>query len=168
MTRRGIAAVGGLVVVACALVAVGVWIGGRVADGDHGSRLPGERRDFLFQVLGVHTPNQGGQTINLYFHYRYDDGITEHDIPDYLRLRKAALDYLATTDLSKNPYWETLNRHICTQLAHDFPIQAISCELQAIGNENPGAFFEPGYHASVQTIGDIEPLAVLGPSVQPR
>ncbi|MFJ4967141.1 hypothetical protein ACIP6P_32700, partial [Streptomyces sp. NPDC088729] len=29
------------------------------------------KRDFFFQVAGYRTRNQGSQTINLYFHYRY-------------------------------------------------------------------------------------------------
>jgi hypothetical protein len=163
--RRLIVTVVGLVALASAFLAAGVFVGAhtdsRSVARDH------ESRDFMFQVIGLRTPNQGGQTINLFFHYRYNSGIAEHDIPDYLSLRKAALDYLATVDTAKNPYWETLNQHMCTQLRSTFPVEAISCELQAYGNDTPGPNYEPGYHASIDTIGDIEALAVPGPPATP-
>jgi hypothetical protein len=85
-----------------------------------------ERRDFLFQVLGVHTPNQGGQTVNLLIYYRYNTDITERDLPNYLHLRAAAIGYLTTGDFSGNPYWETVNQHLCAELRNRFPVQAIS------------------------------------------
>jgi len=122
-----------------------------------------ERRDFTFQVIGYKTPNQGGQVLNMYFHYRYDDGIATSDIPNYVDLRDQALNYLDTVDLSQNPYWETLNQTICDDLHAKFPIQAISCQLQAYPDDRPGLPYEPGYHGSTDTIGDIEPLAVPGP-----
>jgi hypothetical protein len=114
----------------------------------------------MFRVTGVNTHNQGGHTLNLYFHYRYNDGIADHDIPDYTKIRKDALDYLSSTDLSKNPYWEVLNHHLCAQLKASYPIQAISCELQVVGVENPPPHDAPGYRASTETIGNIDPLAV--------
>ncbi|HEX4356358.1 MAG TPA: hypothetical protein VH141_02475 [Pseudonocardia sp.] len=162
--RRRIVMVAGLVVLAVALVAVGWLVGARTA-GPAAARADANQqsRDFLFQVIALRTPNQGGQTINLFFHYRYNSGIAEHDIPNYLDMRKSALHYLDTVDLSKNPYWETLNHQMCGQLKSGFPLEAISCEMQAYGNEVPGPNYEPGYHASVETFSDIEPLAVLGP-----
>jgi hypothetical protein len=120
-------------------------------------------RDFMFQVIGVKTHNQGGHTLNLFFHYRYDEGITDKDIPDYTQVRKQALDYLNSVDVSTNPYWEVLNHHLCTQIKTSFPIQAISCDLQVVGVENPPPHDEPGYRSSIETIGDIEPLVVPGP-----
>jgi hypothetical protein len=119
-----------------------------------------ERRDFLFQVLGVHTPNQGGQTLNLLVYYRYNTGIAERDLANYLHLRTAAIDYLTTGDFSGNPYWETVNRHLCAELKNRFPVQAISCALQIAGVDAPGPRYEPGYHASIETLGDIAPLVV--------
>ena len=163
--RRRVVMVVGLVVLAVALLAAGWLVGARTA----AARADGNQqgRDFLFQVIALKTPNQGGQTLNLFFHYRYNSGIAERDIPNYLDMRKMALDYLATTDLSKNPYWETLNHQLCGQLKNSFPVEAISCELQAYGNEIPGPDYEPGSHASIETFGDIEPLAVLGPLNSP-
>ena len=37
----------------------------------------GERREFMFQVMNYQTANQGGQIINLYFHYRYQSQTTD-------------------------------------------------------------------------------------------
>ena len=65
-------------------------------------------------------------------------------------------------DTSENPYWETLNQELCGQLKSDYPIQAISCQLQVYPNESPGLAYEPGYHGSTHTIGDIEALALPG------
>jgi hypothetical protein len=166
--RRRVVMVVGLVVLAVALLAAGFLAGARTAS-PAGARADGtgQSRDFMFQVIALKTPNQGGQTVNLFFHYRYNGGIAERDIPNYLDMRKMALNYLATADVSKNPYWETLNHQLCGQLKDGFPIEAISCELQVAGNEVPGPHFEPGYHASTETFGDIEPLAVLGPLNNP-
>ena len=166
--RRRVVMVVGLVVLAVALLAVGFLVGARNAS-PAGARADGtgQSRDFMFQVIALKTPNQGGQTVNLFFHYRYNVGIAERDIPNYLDMRKMAVNYLATVDVSKNPYWETLNHQLCGQLKDRFPIDAISCELQVAGNEVPGPHFEPGYHASTETFGDIEPLAVLGPLNNP-
>ncbi|RPK55800.1 hypothetical protein EES43_25510 [Streptomyces sp. ADI96-02] len=123
------------------------------------------KRDFFFQVAGYRTRNQGSQTINLYFHYRYNEGITDADIPNYIDLRTKALKYLDGINTSKNPYWEVLVKPMCTQLKKGFPIEAISCQMQVLPDNRPGVPFEPGYHSAIYTIGDMEPLAVPGPTV---
>src|SRR5882762_5243763 len=112
--RRRVVMVVGLVVLAVALLAVGFLVGARTAS-PAGARADGtgQSRDFMFQVIALKTPNQGGQTVNLFFHYRYNVGIAERDIPNYLDMRKMAVNYLATVDVSKNPYWETLNHQLC-------------------------------------------------------
>ncbi|ORB13202.1 hypothetical protein [Mycobacterium noviomagense] len=102
--------------------------------------------------------------MNLYFHYRYNDGIADDQIPDYTKLRRQALDYLDTADVSRNPYWEVLNHHLCIQLKNNFPLQGISCVMQVVGVENSGPHDEPGYRSSIETIGDIEPLVIAGPA----
>jgi hypothetical protein len=178
-TRRLIVAVLGLIVLAGAFLTGGILIGERTASGanvtasganptasvDNRAAGPDQpSRDFMFQVIGVKTANQGGHTLNLFFHYRYPSGIADNDIPDYTRLRTAALDHLAAVDAAKNPYWEVLNNQLCARLKNGFPIQAITCELQVVGSENPGPHDEPGYRASIETIGDIEPLDVPGPA----
>lgn len=170
MSRRALAAtVAGVILFGAALLAVGFHLGnatartaGRAADG-----TGTERRDFMFQVIDLPSRNQGGHPLNLYFHYRYTDGIAVADIPDYRELRKTAVAYLDTVDVSHNPYWETLNQHLCAQLKNSFPIEAITCELQVPGTDTPGPHYEPGYHASVETIGDIDPLAIPGPPAHP-
>ena len=163
-TRRLILAALGLVVLAGAFLAGGILIGERTAGvGDRAAGRGQPTRDFMFQVIGVKTANQGVHTLNLFFHYRYASGIADRDIPDYTRLRTTALDSLAAVDAAKSPYWEVVNSQLCAQLKNGFPIQAISCELQVVGSEDPGPHDEPGYRASIETIGAIEPLAVLGP-----
>jgi len=161
---RLIGAVLGLIVLAGAFLAGGILIGERTTGVDNGAAGRDQpSRDFMFQVIGVKTANQGGHTLNLFFHYRYPSEIADVDIPDYTRLRTTALDSLAAVDVSKNPYWEVVNNQLCTRLKNGFPIQAITCELQVVGVENPGPNDEPGYRASIETIGAIEPLDVPGP-----
>ncbi|OEO33319.1 hypothetical protein VW23_000025 [Devosia insulae DS-56] len=121
------------------------------------------KREFLFEVRGYKTQNQGEQTMNMYFHYRYNSGIAEADIPNYEDLRSQALKFMDAVDPAKNPYWETLNQELCTQLKDGFPIEAITCQLLVYPDNRPGLPYEPGYHGSIHTIGDIEPLAILSP-----
>jgi hypothetical protein len=35
--------------------------------------------------------------------------------------------------------------------------------LQVVGSKDPGPHDEPGYRASIETIGDIDPLDIPGP-----
>ncbi len=128
---------------------------------------PEVKRDFMFQINGYRTQNQGGQTLNMYFHYRYDAGIATSEIPNYEDLRAEVLEFMDDVDASQNPYWETLNERICTELAQDFPIQAISCQLQVYPDYRRGLPYEPGFHTSIHTIGAIQPLAIPGP-IGPR
>lgn len=125
------------------------------------------KRDFMFQVAGYETANQGGQTMNIFVHYRYNQGIATEDIPNYIDLRTQVLEFLDNVDASQNPYWETLNQQICTQLEHGFPLEAISCQLQVLSDDRPGLPYEPGFHTTIHTIGDIEPLAIPGPIGSP-
>ncbi len=121
----------------------------------------------MFQINGYRTENQGGQKLNMYFHYRYDAGIATSDIPNYEDLRSEVLEFMGDVDASKNPYWETLNEELCTELASDYPIRAISCQLQVYPDYRPGLPYEPGFHTSIHTIGAIEPLAITGP-IEPQ
>ncbi len=121
------------------------------------------KRDFMFQINGYRTQNQGGQRLNMYFHYRYDAGIATSEIPNYEDLRAEVLEFMDDVDAAQNPYWETLNERLCTELASDFPIRAISCQLQVYPDYRRGLPYEPGFHTSIHTIGAIEPLAIPGP-----
>lgn len=164
-TRHLVAAAAGLIVIAVVLLIAGIAIGVYMNQAKSSAVAQDRtRRDFMFQVVGLKTANQGGHTINLFFHYRYNSGITDSEIPDYTKLRQQALDYLSIVDVSANPYWEVLNNHLCTRLKNDYPLQAISCVMQVVGIENPAPGDEPGYRSSIETIGDIEPLVVAGPA----
>lgn len=125
------------------------------------------KRDFMFQIAGYETENQGGQTLNIFVHYRYNAGIATEDIPNYVDLRTQMLEFLENVDSSLNPYWETLNQQICSQLKNNFPLEAISCQLQVLSDDRPGLPYEPGFHTSIHTIGDIAPLAIPGPIGSP-
>jgi hypothetical protein len=111
------------------------------------------KRDFMFQINGFEAE---GQRLNMYFHYRYDQGITTNDIPDFRDLRTDAINYM-NNNASEGVYWETLSKGVCSKLKAKYPIEAISCQLQIY----PGR--DPGFSSSIHTIGDIEPLAIPGP-----
>lgn len=157
--RRIVFIVLGLVILA------GVFAGGLFVGSNTTSEAShAHTRDFMFEVRNLPVRNQGGHIANLFFHYRYNAGIADSDLPDYLAMRQKAIDYLNTVDISSSPYWETLNRHLCTELKDGFPVQAISCEMQLVGLDTPGPHYTPGYHSSVETLGDIEALSVPGPT----
>lgn len=111
------------------------------------------KRDFMFQVDGFEAE---GQTLNMFFHYRYEPGIATSEIPDFRSLRTDATNYM-NANAAEGVYWETLSRGVCTLLKKKYPIEAISCQLQIY----PGR--DPGFSSSTHTIGPIEPLAVPGP-----
>lgn len=146
--------------VAAGLFAAGLAVGGAWSGADE------PRREFLFEIADLPTKNQGGNVLNLFFHVRYDEGLAEQDLPDYRKLRDDAIGYLESADLSGNPYWETLNHGLCAQLMDRYPLDAISCQLQVVGEPElgPRGF---GYRSSVETLGDIDPLRVPGPSGTP-
>jgi len=146
-----------LLIVALLIVAVGLWHH-HITDKHWSKKVPTVSRDFMFQVDNFYTKNQGGQTLTMYFHYRYNDGIQTADIPDYRDLRTEAIHYMNTIDTSQNPYWETLTKNVCEDLKNKFPIEAISCQFQVAGDDRAGLPNEPGIHSSITTIGDITPL----------
>lgn len=161
-TRHLVAAAVALIVLVGASVTAGIAIGTNMARAPSSPASPEPSRGFMFQVVGVQTSLQGGHTLNLFLHYRYNRGITDREIPDYRKLRQRALDYLKTADVPTDIYWEVLNHHLCDHLKSNYPLEAISCEMQVAAGENglqPGA---APYRASVETIGDIEPLAIPG------
>lgn len=139
----------------------GLTMGGTLPIGQ--ASPTGDKWDFMFQVDGYQTANQGGHMLNLYFNYRYNTGIADADLPDYLELRNVALDYLDRVDPAEGKYWEVLDRDICTQLAAGFPVEAISCQIQVF----PTAGGPPGIRSVTYTIGDIAPLAIAGPVFTP-
>jgi len=124
----------------------------------------GNKLDFMFQVDGYQTANQGGHTLNLYFSYRYDQRIADADIPDYNALRRVVLTYLDQVDPSKGLYWEILVRDYCSLLAAGFPIEAISCQMQVFPGVGDG--FQ-AIRSTTYTIGDIPALAIPGPVFTP-
>jgi hypothetical protein len=124
---------------------------------------PAPRVDFMFQVLGYHTANQGNQTINFYLHYRYRSGLPTAKYPNYLKVRGTLLSYMKQINPKLNLFWEVLNTRICSRILHRFPLQAISCQFQVYPDNRPGLPYEPGYHSSVVTYGHIEALTIPGP-----
>lgn len=154
-------------VIALLTLAAASFYGGVLFTNQGRAQNDAAKRDFMFQIAGYQTENQGGQTLNIFVHYRYNPGIATEDIPNYVDLRTQMLEFLEDVDSSLNPYWETLNQQICSQLKSNFPLEAISCQLQVLSDDRPGLPYEPGFHTSIHTIGDIDPLAVPGPIGSP-
>lgn len=121
------------------------------------------KRGFMFQVDRCDTQNHGGQTPNTYVHYRCDDSIADTDIPNSIDLRTRTVAFMDSVDAVPNPYCETLNQQLCGQRHDSFPVEVISGQLPVCPDERTGTPVEPGLHSSIDTIGDIEPLAVVRP-----
>lgn len=152
---RTLAVITGLAVA----LAAGVLIGRVTAGGtDHAAK-----REFMFQINSLQSPNQHGHELNFFARYRYNADLAESELPNYLHLREVVIDRLTNGDFASNPFWETVNRNLCNELKAGFPITAITCELQTPGVDVRGNRYQPGWHSSIHTIGDIEPLAVPGP-----
>lgn len=141
-----------------AVLAVAVVLGPSAAGASSGhasrdaTRAPTE--DFMFQVMHVHTADQGGDTFNFYLRYRYRTGLPSARFPNFLDIRRMLLRYMAP---KRTAYIEVLNTRICTQIKNRFALQAISCQFQAYHGE------DPGYRSSIVTIGNIQPLAIPRP-----
>lgn len=158
---RGTVLAGAIAVLGALPLVAGLAMGSNLPIGQASPTV--DKWDFMIQIDGYQTANQGGHTLNLYLNYRYNQGIADTDIPDYRALRNIALAYLDRVDPSKGLKWEILDRDICTQLAAGFPIEAISCQMQVF----PGRDGNPGIRSTTYTIGDIAPLAIPGPVIAP-
>jgi hypothetical protein len=141
-----------------AALTVAVVLGPSVAgaSSSHASRAAtrAAKEDFMFQVMHVHTADQGGDTFNFYLRYRYRAGLPTARYPNFVSIRRMLLRYMAP---KRTAYIEVLNTRICTQIKNRFPLQAISCQFQA----HHGV--DPGYRSSIVTIGNIQPLAIPAP-----
>jgi hypothetical protein len=153
-----------LVVGVAAAVIVAAVIGIAIEEQSAGdSATSANRSEFTFQQTGYQLKSRPDQTSNLYFKYRYNDDLPDADIPDYRKLRTEALNYLDGADGSQ--HLEVLNKGMCNKLKADFPVEAISCQLQALPKEAgvaPETGLQRNTFSAVYTIGDIAPLDVAG------
>ncbi|MCG8476137.1 MAG: hypothetical protein MI784_11770 [Cytophagales bacterium] len=123
------------------------------------------KQDFIYQILNRKTQRQGGQQVSVFVKYRYDDELLESNtFPDYRKMRAISLHYLQpSADYPASAQWEVLSRAMARELMGKFPIKGISVQWQVFPNEHPkkGSPYEPGFHGSVFTMGNIEPLDLL-------
>lgn len=126
------------------------------------AHVPDVRQEFVFQILDVETARQHGRRLNVFVKYRYHDELPSSEYPDYRVIRSAVLDFIEVRP-SQPPleYWEILNGDLVRHLYATFPLSAITCQIQ-VRPDPDHAFKEPGFHASVATIGDIAPLDYRG------
>lgn len=124
---------------------------------------PRVHQEFMFQVVDLETPRQYGQTVNLYIKYRYRDDLPSSQYPDYRKVRDSALAFIKIRP--EDPaleYWEILNGHLVQHLYDSFPFSGVTSQMQVHPSHNE-KLDEPGYHASIATVGDIIPLDYRGP-----
>lgn len=75
------------------------------------------------------------------------------------KLREIAIKYLEPTEtLQVNTFWEVIAAKIAEDLISKYPISGISTQILAYPNEN-GSIYEPGFHGSIYTVGDVIPLS---------
>lgn len=121
-------------------------------------KIPVEKNYFQFEVANYHTTRQRGQTLNLYVRYAYKENLDTSLYPDYRKLRDQAMKYLEpTAKYPANVYWEILATQLGNDLMRNYPLSAISVQMEVL--DNP-AGNEPGTHGPVYTLGDISPLDV--------
>jgi hypothetical protein len=135
-------------------VVLGPSVAGASSSRPSPSSVGSPKEDFMFQVMHVHTADQGGDTFNFYLRYRYRAGLPSARYPNFLNIRRMLLRYMAP---KRTQYVEVLNTHICTRIKNHFPLQAISCQFQVYNG------VDPGYRSSIVTIGNIQPLAIPAP-----
>lgn len=149
------------------VLTAGVILGATAASGSSpraaGASASAPQEEFMFEVPHYHTALQGGQTINFYLRYRYLRGLPTAQYPNYLDIRRMLLTYMAHVNPDLKLFWEIHNTRICTKIKRSFPLQAISCQFQVYPDNRPGPAYQPGFHSSIVTIGNIEPLAQPGP-----
>ena len=125
------------------------------------SSIPRERNYFQFEVANYHTERQSGQTLNLYIRFAYKEGLDPSKYVDYRTMRDQAMKYLEPNEkFPTNVYWEIIATDMARQLLKNYPLEAISVQMEVL--DNP-AGNEPGNHGPVVTIGDIAPLDVHHP-----
>jgi hypothetical protein len=118
--------------------------------------------EFMFQVLDVDTPRQEGQVVDLFVKYRYARGLATADYPDYREVRQRVLDFIKIRPEEPGmEYWEVLDRDLVRQLQKSFPFSGVSVQLRVHPSERPG-LSEPGIHAAIATVGDVEPVSCQG------
>lgn len=115
---------------------------------------------FQFKIACYHTTRQSGQTINVYVRYAYKTGIKDHEYPDYRLLRDRVMNYMEPSEnFPEATFWEILARSMAEELMKDYPLAAVSVQLEVLDNPSPDAY-EPGDHGPTYTIGDIPPLDI--------
>jgi hypothetical protein len=118
--------------------------------------------EFTFQVLDVDTPRQEGQVVDLFVRYRYERGLATADYPDYREVRRPVLEFMKIRpEEPAMEYWEVLDRDLVRQLRKSFPFSGVCVQLRVHPSDRPG-LVEPGIHAAIAAVGDVEPVSCQG------
>ena len=141
------------------LAALAALLGGCVSPADPS---PVVRQEFEFQILGLETPRQQGRTLDVFVRYRYPPELPTTGYPDYREIRSEVLEFLRVRpEEPADEYWEVLNRDLVRHLVATFPLEAATTAIEVRPDPNP-KLEEPGWHGSIATIGEIEPLRFRG------
>ena len=115
-------------------------------------------QEFQFQELDLKTARQYGRTLNMVIRYRYREGLSSSQYPDYRIIRREALDFLRIrASEPANEYWEVLNGDLARHLFKSFPLQGITSQMQVKPTPN-SELDEPDWHSSIVTIGAVTPI----------
>ncbi|KAG2434140.1 hypothetical protein HXX76_007867 [Chlamydomonas incerta] len=128
--------------------------------------MPDLVEDFQFELRNLYTNRQRGARVNIFVKFRYyttkimKDYSTETGTYDYQDMKQVILPYVPAggMNITRDTFWEIVNREMTKDLWSKFPIQGISVRMEVQGMSSGGI---PSHRASTVTIGNIEPWASM-------
>ncbi|KAG2494246.1 hypothetical protein HYH03_007601 [Edaphochlamys debaryana] len=124
--------------------------------------VPELTEDFQFEVRNVYTNRQRGARLNIFIKFRYYTNkvasyySTETGTFDYRDLNPIINEYLPAGggNLSRDVFWEVVNREMSKAIWRAMPIQGLSVRLEVQGMSSGGI---ASHRASTVTMGNMEP-----------
>jgi hypothetical protein len=111
--------------------------------------VPTDVMKFQFYITNLKVARQGGQTVNAYISYQYDNYFDGFDYED---LRNFVIEVL-TSKIDIDTYWENLTVYIAHKAVKMFkPIVGIKINLIVLDNPD-GPYPEYGDHGPIFTYG---------------
>ncbi|KXZ49588.1 hypothetical protein GPECTOR_20g444 [Gonium pectorale] len=129
--------------------------------------MPAEiTEDFQFELRNIYTNRQRGARLNIFVRFRYytpsihPNYTTESGTFDYQDMKPIINAYVPAggRNISRDTFWEIVNRELTKELFSIFPIRGISIRMEVQGMSSGGI---PSHRASTVTIGSIEPWPAM-------
>ncbi|KAG2494245.1 hypothetical protein HYH03_007600 [Edaphochlamys debaryana] len=128
--------------------------------------MPDIVEDFQFELRNIYTNRQRGARVNIFVKFRYYTKkiapyySTESGTFDYQDMKPIIFSFVPAGggNLTRDVFWEVVNREMSTALFKAFPIQGLSVRMEVQGMSSGGI---PSHRASTVTIGSIEPWASM-------